>query len=1276
MRNLNLWEVASTKVKSDANENLTICYTHNESNCDELYTCSYNLIVSNFRDNGDVKWSKDLSEIVMNSSKPVNITYLSLLNTLCVGLENGEIVTLAESGEVCDLAGVCEKGILAMEWSPDQELLVLVTKELNTILMSCTYDPINEVNLLNQEFGEKQFITVGWGKKETQFHGSEGKQAARAKTEISADPLSNVDDTVKISWRGDGNLYVIGFTMEGIRRFKVFDREGHLQYTSEKQQGLESNLSWRPSGNVIATTQKINGQYLVSFFEKNGLKHGSFDIPVNSDTTVEDITWSTDSEILTLQCRNTVTDSQKLLLFTSSNYHWYHKQTLVYSCEQKIKKIVWDNDFDVTNNKKLHVFLNSGEHFCYSWIWNVDHSRGHTNDDDAVVAVIDGTKVLLTGFRQTVVPPPMAADEVKCDFPINSVHFAPQTVDGVCSHMFFAVTPNNKLIFYKQKCKFPLEYLWLKTISVVDNKFPFQYYNWFWMNSYTIVCVTLGNNGDYRLMEYRIESDEIVEVNSAELPKSVTRIQAHPKELSKLFLQANNGEIIKYYEGGSAELQDMSFGVSCPKFNAVIIDETLYFIGLTHKNNLFLNGTMILNGVNSFYVHTHFLLLTTLQHVLLCTELTHSGINALTEYQKNESTENIYKRKIERGAKLVIVVPNDTRTIFQMPRGNLEAIQPRPLSLKLIGEHLDALKYYEAFDIMRKQRINLNLIYDHDPDKFVQNIDTFLDSVQNNSWLSLFLSDLENIDVTKTMYASSYNGNLDKVRSDTSSKVNILCDILKLHLNQRSDSESKILPILTAFVKKNTEHELENALTLIKELKLKESGGSKLPVGSEEALKYLLYMVDVNKLFDVALGMYDFDLVLQVANKSQKDPKEFIPMLNELNEMDKNYKKFSINKHLKRYSKAVKSLVMCGPEKYDELKTFVKYHSLYREALGLFSTDEEIYKVISNDFGVHLRLKKQYIEAGIVFERAGNYENAIECYKDALEWELAVKIAHKMYSPEQFMEFCWELINTLKEEKRHQEALQILEQYYKDIDKTISYAIECGQYKTAYRLCAQYNKDELKEKYLLPAVLEEYKNLKELIESNWSTFIKHKERLCVVRENKSKQPMDMYESAYYNKDSDLYSDAGSTLASSSRGSSRSFRSSKNRRKHERKVASLKEGSQYEDVALIMALHSLVTSSFDLRLQVKNVNIALGCMNKDTEAFILQTSLDKLLKEMKDSFKDIWTNELVIESTNAVIAAQNVPEGSSVIPQGIATLEPHIRIAPVIHDVSWKLEGLN
>lgn len=73
------------------------------------------------------------------------------------------------------------------------------------------------------------------------------------------------------------------------------------------------------------------------------------------------------------------------------------------------------------------------------------------------------------------------------------------------------------------------------------------------------------------------------------------------------------------------------------------------------------------------------------------------------------------------------------------------------------------------------------------------------------------------------------------------------------------------------------------------------------------------------------------------------------------------------------------------------------------------------------------------------------------------------------------------------------------------------------------------------EKKVLPALLEDYNNLSELIKTNLATFLKHRERLQVVRLNKIKNPVDTID-FYTNKDSDLYSDAGSTLASSSRGS--------------------------------------------------------------------------------------------------------------------------------------------
>lgn len=112
MKNLNLWDVSQKSPVVNSEDGLTICYSHNERSCAELYTCSHNLIVTNIGDDREVKWQKDLSDVVFQKSKPVNVTYLSLLDTLCVGLESGELITIAEAGSICELAGVCDNGIL------------------------------------------------------------------------------------------------------------------------------------------------------------------------------------------------------------------------------------------------------------------------------------------------------------------------------------------------------------------------------------------------------------------------------------------------------------------------------------------------------------------------------------------------------------------------------------------------------------------------------------------------------------------------------------------------------------------------------------------------------------------------------------------------------------------------------------------------------------------------------------------------------------------------------------------------------------------------------------------------------------------------------------------------------------------------------------------------------------------------------------------------------------------------------------------------------------
>jgi elongator complex protein 1 len=100
------------------------------------------------------------------------------------------------------------------------------------------------------------------------------------------------------------------------------------------------------------------------------------------------------------------------------------------------------------------------------------------------------------------------------------------------------------------------------------------------------------------------------------------------------------------------------------------------------------------------------------------------------------------------------------------------------------------------------------------------------------------------------------------------------------------NADQYLLPILTSYVQKQTDKDLADALIRVKAVKEAERKNSQLRVSADDAMKYLLYLVDVNRLYDVALGLYDFDLVMQVAAKSNKDPKEYLPFLNKLRRSD------------------------------------------------------------------------------------------------------------------------------------------------------------------------------------------------------------------------------------------------------------------------------------------------------------------------------------------------------------------------------------------------------
>ena len=107
-----------------------------------------------------------------------------------------------------------------------------------------------------------------------------------------------------------------------------------------------------------------------------------------------------------------------------------------------------------------------------------------------------------------------------------------------------------------------------------------------------------------------------------------------------------------------------------------------HLIGLSSSGRLYVDGREILSSISSMALHSHFLLVIRMQkHQLLCIPL--------SQLDGSTPTANVEERAVERGTRLVHAVSGSTAVVLQMPRGNLEAIHPRPLSLNVIKLMID-----------------------------------------------------------------------------------------------------------------------------------------------------------------------------------------------------------------------------------------------------------------------------------------------------------------------------------------------------------------------------------------------------------------------------------------------------------------------------------------------------------------------------------------------------------------------------------------------------------
>lgn len=103
-------------------------------------------------------------------------------------------------------------------------------------------------------------------------------------------------------------------------------------------------------------------------------------------------------------------------------------------------------------------------------------------------------------------------------------------------------------------------------------------------------------------------------------------------------------------------------------------------------------------------------------------------------------------RSVERGARLVTAMPTNMSLVLQMPRGNLETVFPRAMVVAGIRSLIEEKNYARAFAYCRAQRVDMNILYDHRPQQFLENVHHFLEQLADVAHIDLFLSSLRYAD--------------------------------------------------------------------------------------------------------------------------------------------------------------------------------------------------------------------------------------------------------------------------------------------------------------------------------------------------------------------------------------------------------------------------------------------------------------------------------------------------------------------------------------------------
>jgi len=370
---------------------------------------------------------------------------------------------------------------------------------------------------------------------------------------------------------------------------------------------------------------------------------------------------------------------------------------------------------------------------------------------------------------------------------------------------------------------------------------------------------------------------------------------------------------------------------------------------------------------------------------------------------------------------------------------------------------------------------------------------------------------------------------------------------------------------------------------------------------------------------------------------------------------------------------------------FKECIEHIKTHKLYSEALRIFSGTPK-YKAICELYADHCFATKLMTQASIFYQKSGNIENAAKCMLEDLDYTNYIQLVHStsVHSPEEMNINLGKIATDLEMQSNFDHASKVLLHIdaQGNADKIVNCYVKSGKWVELILFTKKMTALDTNnvQKFLndrVETLCESILNWKKSIESHYARLY----NLSSIKLNKLKELID--DGTLFQNDVSEISDISdvSTCLSSSQTSRASKMKKKKKKQMERKKRQIKEGSQYEDSAILSFLKDSYKEVDTLQDEIGELLHALVYFDKLEQGKKVQSEFISLINYLQSLLPRIWPE--VLEPNYLVGPIRDMyrnDEGIVIAPQSEAELMPlRLRLdeclfPPILRNMcAWKLD---